>query len=138
MCIRTGNSNLQVSEEIYEMLKSVEDMFLRSIDTPMKVVNDETGGIYVLDGDIGKTILISLILATIRSYNEIVLVLASSDIVATLLKAGRTAHSTLKLPLTIQPNETPNCNNNSAMAKVLKEYKLIVLDKCMKKNLWRH
>lgn len=103
-------------------------------DTLMKVVNDETGGIFFLDapGGTGKTFLISLILATIRSQNRIALALASSGIAATLLEGGRTAHSALKLPLSMQTIETPTCNlsRNSAMAEVLKESKLIVWDEC--------
>ncbi|CAL1267607.1 unnamed protein product, partial [Larinioides sclopetarius] len=41
--------------------------------------------------------LIRLILATVRSKNDIALALASSGIAATLLPGGRTAHSALKL-----------------------------------------
>ncbi|KAJ8895238.1 hypothetical protein PR048_000563 [Dryococelus australis] len=68
-------------------------------DTLMKVVNGGTRGIYFLDapGGTGKTFLISFILATIRSHNEIALALASSGIAVTLLEGGRTAHSALKL-----------------------------------------
>ncbi|XP_063987756.1 uncharacterized protein LOC135167948 [Diachasmimorpha longicaudata] len=103
-------------------------------ETLMKVTNDETGGIYFLDasGGTGKTFLISLILATIRTQNKIALALASSGIAATLLEGGRTAHSALKLPLNMQSNETPTCNvsKNSAMAKVLQQCKLIVWDEC--------
>ncbi|XP_050063339.1 ATP-dependent DNA helicase PIF1-like [Aphis gossypii] len=103
-------------------------------ETLMKVTNDETGGIYFLDapGGTGKTFLISLILATIRSQNKIALALASSGIAATLLEGGRTAHSALKLPLNMHSNETPTCNvsKNSAMAKVLQQCKLIVWDEC--------
>lgn len=186
---RTGNLNLQISEEIYnQALISIEDMCLMMsnkllcqlgmaapnrpmhdafhqelqreksydlntlkesiqinlpllneeqkyvFDTLMKVINDGTGGIYFLDapGGTGKTFLITLILATIRSKNEIALALASSGIAATLLEGGRTAHSALKLPLNMQSNETPTCNisKNSAMAKVLQQCKLIVWDEC--------
>jgi hypothetical protein len=186
---RTGNPNLQISEEIYnEALISIEDMCLMMsnkllcqfgmaapnrpmqdafhqelqreksydlntlkesiqinlpllneeqkyvFDTLMKVINDGPGGIYFLDapGGTGKTFLITLILATIRSKNEIALALASSGIAATLREGGRTAHSALKLPLNMQSNETPTCNisKNSAMAKVLQQCKLIVWDEC--------
>jgi ATP-dependent DNA helicase PIF1 len=103
-------------------------------DTLMKVVNDGTGGIFFLDapGGTGKTFLISLILATIRSQNGIALTLASSGSAATLLEGGRTAHSSLKLPLNMQTNETPTCNlwRNSAMAKVLQQSKFNVWDEC--------
>ena len=75
---------------------------------------------------------IYLILATIRSHNEIAL--ASSGIAATLLEGGRTAHSALKSQLNIQSNHTPTCNfsKKSAMANILQQYKLIVWDECMK------
>jgi hypothetical protein len=72
-------------------------------------------------GGIGKTFLISLIFAMIRSQNGIALALASSGVIAMLLEGGRTAHSALKFPLNMQINETLTCNlsTNSAMTKVL-------------------
>lgn len=103
-------------------------------DTLIEAVNRGSGGIYFLDapGGTGKTFLISLLLATIRSRNDVALALASSGIAATLLEGGRTAHSALKLPLNMQINETPICNisKNSAMAKILQVCKLIVWDEC--------
>jgi PIF1 helicase. len=65
----------------------------------------------------------SLILATIRSHNEIALILSSTGIAATFLEGGRTAHSALKSPLNIQSNQTSTCNisKNSAMAKILQQ-----------------
>lgn len=76
--------------------------------------------------------MISLILASIRSENQIALALASSGIAATLLEGGRTAHSALKLPLNLQINEQPTCNisRNCAMAKVLQNCKIIIWDEC--------
>ncbi|GBP15269.1 hypothetical protein EVAR_92263_1 [Eumeta japonica] len=61
-------------------------------------------GLYFLDAPIGtgKTFVVSLILATIRTEQKIALALASSGIAATLLEGGRTAHSALKLPLNVQ------------------------------------
>ena len=86
-------------------------------------VSNNAGGLYFLDapGGTGKTFVISLILATIRSEQKIALALASSGIAATLLEGGRTAHSALKLPLNVQVIETPTyyISRNSAMAKVL-------------------
>ncbi|GBP75981.1 ATP-dependent DNA helicase pif1 [Eumeta japonica] len=101
-------------------------------DTLMKVVNDGTGGFFFLDAPCrtGKTFLISLILATIRSQNGIALALASSGIATTLLEGGRIAHSALKLPLNMQIKDTPTCNlsRNSEMAKVLQQCRLIIWD----------
>lgn len=103
-------------------------------DSLMKAANDGIGGLYFLDapGGTGKTYLISLILASIRSENHIALAIASSGIAATLLEGGRTAHSALKLPLNLQANETPTCNisKNSAMARVLQTCRIIIWDEC--------
>ncbi|XP_050065533.1 uncharacterized protein LOC126554507 [Aphis gossypii] len=93
-----------------------------------------TGGLFFLDapGGTGKTFVISLILATIRSRCDIALALASSGILATLLDGGRTAHSALKLPLNLNTIDTPTCNisRSSAMGKLLMQCKLIVWDEC--------
>lgn len=100
----------------------------------MQAVNTETGAIYFLDapGGTGKTYLVSLILATIRSNGNIALAIASSGIAATLLEGERTAHSALKLPLNMQLTETPTCNisKSSGMAKVLQQCKIIIWDEC--------
>ncbi|MDD9341337.1 MAG: AAA family ATPase, partial [Providencia heimbachae] len=107
-------------------------------DTIMQAVSNNAGGFYFLDapGGTGKTFLISLILATIRSEQKIALALASSGIAATLLEGGRTAHSALKLPLNVQMIETPTCNisRNSAMAKVLRLTSIILWDECTMAN----
>ncbi|GFV93373.1 ATP-dependent DNA helicase [Trichonephila clavipes] len=66
------------------------------------------GAFFFLDasGGTGKTFLISLILARIRSQNPIALAIASSGIAATLLDGGCTAHSALKVPLNVHTNPT--------------------------------
>ncbi|XP_017469499.1 PREDICTED: uncharacterized protein LOC108361401, partial [Rhagoletis zephyria] len=103
-------------------------------DTLMQAVDNNTGGLFFLDapGGTGKTFVISLILATIRSRCDIALALASSGIAATLLDGGRTAHSALKLPLNLNTIDTPTCNisRSSAMGKLLVQCKLIVWDEC--------
>ncbi|XP_060880216.1 ATP-dependent DNA helicase pif1-like [Metopolophium dirhodum] len=100
----------------------------------MKVVDDGTGGIYFLDapGGTGKTFVISLILATIRSRSQIVLAVASSGIAATLLEGGRTAHSALKLPMNLLTVDKPTCTatKNSATAKLMRECKILISDEC--------
>ncbi|KAL4135598.1 hypothetical protein QTP88_007196 [Uroleucon formosanum] len=100
----------------------------------MQAVDNNTGGLFFLDapGGTGKTFVISLILATIRSRCDIALALASSGIAATLLDGGRTAHSALKLPLNLNTIDTPTCNisRSSAMGKLLMQCKLIVWDEC--------
>lgn len=103
-------------------------------DTIMQAVQNNTGGFYFLDapGGTGKTFVISLILADIRSQRKIALALATSGIAATLLDGGRTAHSALKLPLNVHVIENLTCNipRGSAMAKVLQETSTVLLDEC--------
>lgn len=103
-------------------------------DTIIQAVKSGAGGFYFLDapGGTGKTFLISLILATLRSENKVALALASSGIAATLLDGGRTAHSALKLPLNIQVIETPICNisKTSGTAKLLKRCHIVIWDEC--------
>ena len=81
-------------------------------DRIMLVVSAGQGGFFFLDAPdgTGKTFLMSLILAEIRSNNGIALADASSGTAATLLDGGRTAHSVFKLPLNIQNNPDAVCN----------------------------
>ncbi|XP_044588777.1 ATP-dependent DNA helicase PIF1-like [Cotesia glomerata] len=103
-------------------------------DRIMLAVSAGQGGFFFLDapGGTGKTFVISLILAEIRSNNGIALAVASSGIAATLLDGGRTAHSVFKLPLNIQNNPDAVCNikKQSSMATVLKRCKIIIWNEC--------
>ncbi|VDK69641.1 unnamed protein product [Onchocerca ochengi] len=67
----------------------------------------------------GTKFLLRLILATIPSQNDVALSLASSGIAAALLPDGITAHSALKLPLSMQLIGTPphNISKTSGMEK---------------------
>jgi len=80
----------ELSKNLRFKIPKMNDQQKNAYDTIMKAVNDGSGGIYFLDapGGTGKTFLISLILATIRSQNQIALALASSGIAATLLDSG--------------------------------------------------
>ncbi|GFV04882.1 ATP-dependent DNA helicase [Trichonephila clavipes] len=59
-------------------------------DRIMRAITEQSGGLFFIDapGGTGKTFLLSLILATIRSQNNIALAIASSEIAATLLDGG--------------------------------------------------
>ncbi|XP_014218806.1 uncharacterized protein LOC106647065 [Copidosoma floridanum] len=157
--IQTNNSDIQITDYIYnEVLILIEDQCLtipnklliqefvfnnvpllneqqkQVCEALMQAVDNNTGDLFFLDapGGTGKTFVISLILATIRSRCDIALVLASSGIAATLLDGGRTAHSALKLPLNVNRMDTPTCNisQSSAMGKFLMQCKLIIWDEC--------
>lgn len=62
-------------------------------DTVMNAIDSGNGGMFFLDapGGTGKTFLISLILATVRSKSDIAVAVASSGIAATMLEGCRTA-----------------------------------------------
>lgn len=123
-----------LNEYLQEHLQKMNQQQNHVYDTILSAVKDQRGGFYFLDapGGTGKTFLISLMLANIRSQNNIALAIASSGIAATLLDGGRTAHSALKLPLNMQIIETPTCNisKTSGMAKVLQQCKIIIWDEC--------
>ncbi|CAF3348294.1 unnamed protein product [Rotaria sp. Silwood2] len=97
-------------------------------------INRKAGGIIFLDAPdgTGKTFVINLLLAKIRQQSKTAIAVASSEIAATLLHGGRTAHSALKLPLNLTQCEAPLCNISKGIgeAKVLQECKLIVWDEC--------
>ena len=90
------------------------------------------GQVFFLDapGGTGKTFLLNLLLAKVRSNHGIALAVASSGIAATLLEGGKTAHAAFKLPLNLIRAESPLCNisKQSNMAQVLRDCKLIVWD----------
>lgn len=79
-------------------------------------------------GGTEKTVLMNMLLASVRMHKKIATSVASSGIVATLSDGGKTAHSTFKLPSNLNFSETSLCNisKQSDGAHVLKECKLIV------------
>ena len=78
-------------------------------DTIFEAVEQRRGSLFFLDGfgGTGKTFVINLTLARVRSQGKIALAVASSGIAAKLLDGGTTAHSRFKIP--IQINETSTC-----------------------------
>ena len=87
-------------------------------------------------GGTGKTFLINLILAKLRSVGDIALATASSRIAATLLTGGRTLHSTFKIPLDLHASDIPMCNikKGTALCRVIIEAKAIVVDEAPMTN----
>ena len=106
----------------------------RAYTTIFDSARKNTGGIVFIDapGVTGKTFVINLLLASVRKQKCVALAVASSGIAATLLDSGRMAHSTFKLPLNLNHAETPVCNikKETALADILRMYRLIVWDEC--------
>lgn len=94
-----------------------------------KVSSDEPG-LFFIDGPggTGKTFLYRVLLAAIRSRNQIALATASSGVAAGILPGGRTAHSRFKIPLQIDENSVCGVTKQSCLAELFKQSKLIIWD----------
>ena len=90
------------------------------------------GNMLFLDapGGTGKSYLLNLILAKIRSEGNIVLATASSGIAATVLQGGRTLHTMFKIPLDTRLIDQPTCGikRNSVMARLIETASAIIID----------
>jgi hypothetical protein len=95
-------------------------------------ITDNKPGLTFLDapGGTGKTFLLKLLLAKVRSSGHIAIATASSGIAATLLPGGATLHSMFKVPLDVQQKDTPTCaiKKGSTLAKIITMAKLILVD----------
>ena len=80
-------------------------------------------------GGTGKTFVYNTILAKVRSQGQIAQAMASSGIAALLLQGGRTVHSRLKVPISLNELSVCNISKQSALAKLIKSAKLLVWDK---------
>ncbi|KAJ2949819.1 hypothetical protein O0L34_g11134 [Tuta absoluta] len=123
-----------VNESIDKFTPEQRDIF----DTVVQSVSLNEGKLFHLDapGGTGKTFLTSAILAEIRRQGKIALAVASSGIAATLLPGGKTAHTTFKIPINLDINESPVCavSRNSDKARILEDCCLIVWDECTMAN----
>jgi hypothetical protein len=83
-------------------------------------------------GSTGKTFLYSCLLSTVRAQGRVVVVVASSGIVALLLDKGRTTHSRFKIPVQ-GLNSTSTCyiSRDSELAALLQAAALIVWDEAI-------
>lgn len=111
-----------------------------------KLFKKENGLIFIdAPGGTGKTYLLNLIRAKVRSEGKIVAssgienynykikhhtILTLLGIASTLLRNGKTAHRTFKLPLNLSDNEYATCDisPNSDNGKLLKECSIIIWD----------
>ena len=101
-----------------------------AFDALCEAVTSGAGGVFFLQGfgGTGKTFLINLVLAKIRADGGIALSTASSEIAATLLEGGTTAHSHFKIPIDIHVDSTCNIPTQSHLAELLRETQLVFWD----------
>lgn len=79
-------------------------------------------------GGTSKIFLYHTIIANLISEGQIVLVIASSGIVATLLPGGRIAHSQFKIPTNVEANPFCSISKQYDLAKLNKETTKIIWD----------
>ena len=86
--------------------------------------------VFFLDapGGTGKTFVTRAIQAFLNLKGKKIKAVASSAVAAQLLDDGRTAHSTFKIPISIDPDSTCNITENSSIAAELREVHLIIWD----------
>ncbi|GBP91732.1 hypothetical protein EVAR_92009_1 [Eumeta japonica] len=104
----TNNLTAFVNENLPKLVPDQRHAFETIVDS---VIHDKRK-VFFLDapGGTGKTFLANLILAKIRQSGKIAIAVASSGIAATLLKDGKTAHSTFKLPLSVNLEQQSTCS----------------------------
>src|SRR6266702_2513343 len=78
----------------------------------------------------GKTFVYKTLCYAARAKNMCVLCVASSGIAALLLPRGRTAHSTLKIPLDLDQYSICAISKRSGLAESLKAVQLLIWDEC--------
>ena len=89
-------------------------------------------------GGYGKTLLLKVLAAKIRSEGGIVICVASTGLAAQNLEGGRTAHSRFKIPIDILEDSTCSIKAQSALAKLIRMAKLIIWDEvfsCHRHNI---
>lgn len=89
--------------------------------TPKAVFIDGPGGT-------GKTYLFNALLDSVRRNGGIALAVAASGTAALLLKGGKTAHSSFKIPLSVNQESICSITPLSATARLIRLTKLIIWD----------
>lgn len=79
-------------------------------------------------GGCGKTFTFNLLLATVRAEGQVALIVATSSIAALLLDGGTTAHSSVKIPITIEGHSVCPLGMQTDAAQPIRAAQLIVWD----------
>ena len=90
------------------------------IDNIISAIDNREGRLFFIDGPggIGKTFVENLILAHVRSKNDIVLTVTSSGITSILLDDDRISHSRFKIPLEILQDSMYGIMTQSTLAQL--------------------
>ena len=120
------------SESVQDNVHLLNADQLRIYYAIMKCVEDHEVGakVFFIDGPggTGKTFLYNTLLTKVRGRGEIALAMASSGIAALLLNGGRTVHSRMKVPLSINEHSVCNITKQSCLAQLIQRATLLVWD----------
>nr|XP_043615630.1 uncharacterized protein LOC122587509 [Erigeron canadensis] len=119
-----------VSQEDLDAILKLNKRQKITFDVIIQRVNANESGAFFVDGPggTGKTYLYRALLAKIRSEAHIALATATSSIAASILPGGRTAHSRFKIPLDLTDGSTCRVSQQSSLATLIKDSKLIIWD----------
>jgi hypothetical protein len=101
-----------------------------AFDRITTAITTASGEIFFLHGPggTGKTYLYNTLCYHLRSQHKIVLCVASSGIAAVLLKGGRTAHSTFKIPIPCHEASICSFSKSSHLADLIRQTSLVIWD----------
>ncbi|KAL5146780.1 DeSI-like protein [Glycine soja] len=96
----------------------------------IQAVNKNEGGMFFLYGygGTGKTFIWKTLAASLRADNKLVIMVASSGIASLLLPGGKTAHSKLKILVSIFEDSTCNIHQGTQLAELLNEASLEIIE----------
>lgn len=125
------NNDLDVPWQETEVVPPLNDEQRVVFDTVTRAVREQTENrLFFLDGPggTGKTFVYNALLKSLRETGHRCLAMATSGIAACLLEQGRTAHSSLAIPLQVHEGSTCNISARSEKADELRQIDLILWD----------
>ncbi|XP_010687213.1 uncharacterized protein LOC104901351 [Beta vulgaris subsp. vulgaris] len=119
-----------VPEEDFACIDTLNRDQRHAYNIIMDAVISKTGGDFFVDGPggTGKTFLYRALFAIVKGSAEIVVQTPTSGIAATLLRQGRTSHSTFQLLLQPDSNSTCSFTKLSKTATLLKHSAITIWD----------
>ncbi|KAL6564680.1 hypothetical protein OROMI_016130 [Orobanche minor] len=121
--------NYVVSSSDLRSCTALNSMQNQAFKCVMQTIDGTGPAAFFVDGPAGsgKTFLYRALLAAVRSKHLIALAVASSEVAASLLPGGRTAHSRFKLPVIVE-DEICTISKQSVHARLIVAAKLIIWD----------
>ena len=123
----------KLSGSLQEIIPLFTEEQLVIYNDVLEAVRHENSLLIFIDarGGCGKTFLLNAILAGVRTLEPagcVALAMATTGIAANLLTLGRTFHSRLKAPLSVNKDSTLQISAQSSLAKLVKMSKLLMID----------